>query len=323
MKAIEAYQTRILEAIREIELPEAPAELYEPFRYIMELGGKRMRPLFTLMGCELFGTDAYQAMPQAMAVEIFHNFSLVHDDIMDQAPLRRNKPTVHKKWNSDIALLSGDAMLVYAYKYLMRCDTDLLPRLLEVFNQTAIEVCEGQQYDMNFEHREDVTLEEYTEMIWRKTAALVAGALSLGAIVGRASDADAQRLRDFGLNLGIAFQLQDDLLDVFGDPGKFGKRVGGDIVANKKTWLMIRTLEVAKGEDRAELDRWLANSEQPEEKVAAVTTLYEKLNISGMAREKMEHHYTLSMQALQDIEVPDERKVALRALADLLMQRDH
>ncbi|HRJ16211.1 MAG TPA: polyprenyl synthetase family protein, partial [Saprospiraceae bacterium] len=231
-----------------------PHTLYAPIDYIMALGGKRLRPLLTLMGCQMFGRPAGDALPAALAVEVFHNFSLVHDDIMDEAPLRRGMPTVHQKYNANTAILSGDAMLIEAYRFLCQSPADAsLPRLMHIFNHTALEVCEGQAADMDFEKRDDVSLPEYLRMIEQKTAALIGGALALGAVIGGASEEDAAHLDAFGRNIGIAFQIQDDLLDTFGDPEKFGKKTGGDIARNKKTFLLLKALESATPALRQEL----------------------------------------------------------------------
>jgi len=222
-----------------------PEELYEPLSYMLELGGKRMRPVLVLLGCEMFSREAERALPQAIAIELFHNFTLIHDDIMDKAPLRRGLPTVHEKYNSNIAILSGDVMLVYAYKNLIQCKKNLIEPVVTLFNQTAVEVCEGQQLDMNFENRNDVSVKEYLKMIKLKTAVLIGCSLQTGAIIGGASAKEAERMYHAGYHLGIAFQLQDDILDSFGDEKKFGKQTGGDIIQNKKTILLIETLNRA------------------------------------------------------------------------------
>ncbi|MBU2045104.1 MAG: polyprenyl synthetase family protein [Bacteroidetes bacterium] len=257
MHSIQELQQIIDQAVKDTTYPSEPKELYEPISYLMALGGKRLRPAMVLMATDLFGGDIQEALAPALAVELFHNFTLMHDDIMDKAPLRRGQPTVHAKWNEAVAILSGDVMFVKAYKMMIQVKPDILSPVLEVFNQTAVGVCEGQQIDMNFERRAEVSIPEYVEMIRLKTAVLVGGALKIGALIGNASEKDAQLLYEFGENLGIAFQLQDDILDVYGDPEKFGKQVGGDIISNKKTFLLIKALELAEGETAKSLNHWL------------------------------------------------------------------
>ncbi len=234
------YQRIIGEEIESLNLPSSPHNLYHPISYFLSLGGKKMRPVLTLMGCELFQKDYSIAKNAALAVELFHNFSLVHDDIMDAAPLRRGQETVHQKWDNNVGILSGDAILILAYQKLATYEPNILAKLLPIFNQTAIEVCEGQQYDMDFESRDDVSISEYLQMIKFKTAVLLGCSLKMGAIIGKSSEADANELYNFGVNLGLAFQLQDDILDVYADQNKFGKQVGGDIIANKKTYLLLK-----------------------------------------------------------------------------------
>ncbi|MBE7175008.1 MAG: polyprenyl synthetase family protein [Mucilaginibacter polytrichastri] len=300
--------------------PVQPAELYEPISYILSLGGKRMRPALLLMACDLFGGDVKKALDPAMAIEVFHNFTLVHDDLMDNAPLRRGKATVHEKWNPNVAILSGDVMLVEAYKLIMQVDTAILKPVLNTFNATAQGVCEGQQLDMLFETRSNVDAAEYVNMIRLKTAVLLGGALRIGALIAGATETDAGKLYAFGEQVGIAFQLQDDILDVYGDPEKFGKQVGGDIIANKKTWLLIRALE----EDASgELKSWLQNSDaDPAEKVKAVTGIYTRLNIRQQAEEQMEHYAGSAMHLLDQLAVPEECKTQLRNFAGMLLIRE-
>jgi len=248
MQQIVQLQNSINQYISNKTYGASPVELYEPINYIMSLGGKRLRPCLLLMACDMFGGDVEQALAPALAIEVFHNFTLMHDDIMDKAPLRRGKPTVHEKWNANTAILSGDVMMVESNKLIMQVKDNILRPVLDVFNDTAVGVCEGQQIDMNFETRQDVQIDEYINMIRLKTAVLVGGALKMGALVGGADDAEGTLLYNFGEQLGIAFQLQDDILDVYGDPKKFGKQVGGDIISNKKTYLLIKALELAKGD---------------------------------------------------------------------------
>jgi geranylgeranyl diphosphate synthase, type II len=302
---------------------KSPKELYEPMQYILSLGGKRMRPLLAYMGNDLFNGKAEDASPAALAVEIFHNFSLVHDDIMDNAPLRRGKATVHEKWNSNIAILSGDGLLVKAYEELAKAKPEHIGALIPLFNKTAIEVCEGQQLDMNFENLSTVSAEEYIHMITLKTAVLLGAALQMGAITANANPQDAQHLYEFGKNIGIAFQLQDDILDVFGDPEKFGKQVGGDIISNKKTWLLIAAQKQAVGNSKTSLEKWIAEKDfDPQEKVDAIKSIYEKLNIREHAEKEMNSFFQLAMLHLNTIIADEEKKAAIKNFAENLMKRD-
>ena len=246
MTTIATYQQQIEAALKDKKYGSNPKELYEPIAYIMSLGGKRLRPVLVFIATDMFDGDAAKALHPALAIELFHNFTLVHDDLMDKAPLRRNQPTVHEKWNNNIAILSGDAMMVRAYQELCLADPSMLPQLLEIFSDTAVKVCEGQQYDMNYESMTKVSIQQYIKMIELKTAVLLGGALKIGAVIGGAREEDAQRLYDFGKHIGIAFQLQDDILDVYADAAKFGKQKGGDIIANKKTYLLLKAIEMAE-----------------------------------------------------------------------------
>ena len=245
---LKKYTALIDEELGKIGLPNSPEQLYDPLRYFLKLGGKRIRPMLTLLSAELFGSTAANAMPQALCIEVFHNFTLIHDDIMDEAPLRRNQQTVHEKWNRDVAILSGDVLMIKAYQLLGEIEPRLLPAAFELFNRTAIEVCEGQQMDMDFEERSDVSIDEYIEMIRLKTSVLLGCALEIGSIVAEASDKDRAAIYDFGQHIGIAFQIQDDILDLYADPDKFGKQVGGDVIANKKTLLHLTALKNATKE---------------------------------------------------------------------------
>ncbi|MGM0946530.1 MAG: polyprenyl synthetase family protein [Bacteroidota bacterium] len=281
---------------------DSPKELYQPIRYILSLGGKRIRPLLALLSYGLYQDDPEKILGPAAAIEVFHNFTLMHDDIMDEAPLRRGKATVHEKWNSNVAILSGDVMLVRAYDLLLKSDHQYLPEVIQRFNKTAAEVCEGQQLDMNFETRDEVHEEEYLSMIRLKTAVLLGHALELGALLAGASKSDLENLYEFGVNIGIGFQLKDDLLDVFADQAKFGKQVGGDIISNKKTFLLIKALEIAKGEDLKELMYWLSIKEfDKTEKVDAVKALYEKLGIRQLTEEKMDHYFSKGFDLFESI----------------------
>jgi geranylgeranyl diphosphate synthase type II len=324
MNTVKDFQILINEAVGNLSYPIQPAELYEPITYILSLGGKRMRPVLLLMGCELFGGDARKAVEPALAIEVFHNFSLVHDDIMDRAPLRRGKVTVHEKWNSNIAILSGDVMLVEAYKLIMRVEEHLLRHVLTIFNNTAVGVCEGQQFDMNFEQNIKVSIDAYVHMIRLKTAVLLGGALKIGALIGGASEQDAELLCQFGEHLGVAFQLQDDILDVYGDPEKFGKQVGGDIIANKKTFLLIKALELAKDKQAAQLHYWLnAGDNDATEKVTAITGIYNALQVKQHAEEAMQRYTDDAFKALDKIKLSSERKRYLHDFADSLMVREN
>jgi geranylgeranyl diphosphate synthase type II len=306
-------------AIAEIGYPKHPANLYQPIRYIMSLSGKRIRPVMVLMATELFTHEVTKALDVALAIETFHNFTLVHDDIMDNAPLRRGKETVHEKWGINNAILSGDVMMVESNKHLSKVELNVLKPVLDTFNLTAQGVCEGQQLDMEFEERDDVRIEEYIEMIRLKTAVLLGGAMKLGAIVGGASSADASLLYEFGENLGIAFQLQDDILDVYGNPEKFGKQVGGDILANKKTFLHLKTLAIAVEE---EVDSLTSITVDQKEKVDAVTSIYNKYNIKELALLEMEAYLKKAHVALDRLAVEDEKKANFRALVQQILERD-
>ncbi|MBL7882496.1 MAG: polyprenyl synthetase family protein [Bacteroidia bacterium] len=291
----------------------------------MSLGGKRMRPVLVLMACDFFDGDVAKAIHPALAIEIFHNFTLVHDDIMDNAPLRRNQPTVHEKWNSNIAILSGDAMMVKAYQEICKVEQQLLPEVLSVFNDTALKVCEGQQMDMNFETLSKVSIPTYLKMIELKTAVLLGGALKIGALVGGARTEDAEQLYVFGKHIGIAFQLQDDILDVYADTEKFGKQKGGDIIANKKTYLMLKAMEMAESNRymKEELQQWIAAPQfNPAEKVDAVTNIYNFLNVKELARNEMKKQYDIAIKALKTIPVSDDKKNMLTSFADSLMVRE-
>lgn len=318
---IEKYQSEIEKGISELKLPNQPKDLYEPICYFLSLGGKRMRPVLVLMAHELFGGDYKKIISPAIAMELFHNFSLVHDDIMDNASLRRGKKTVHEKWNNNTAILSGDAILIEAYKLLSKSESKYLSNILNLFNQTATEVCEGQVYDMSFEKRNDVSIDEYIEMIRLKTAVLLGCCLKIGAILAGANEKDAQHIYDFGIHLGIAFQLHDDILDVYGDPEKFGKKVGGDIDANKKTFLFLKTLELVSPDDKLHLNNIISFNN--EHKVEQVIMLYDKYKIRKLAEEEMQKQYSKAMEHLNFIAITDENKVALKTLAENLMKREY
>lgn len=322
MYSISQLQQILDKAINDYQYPDAPKELYEPVSYLMSLGGKRLRPALLLMATDLFQGNVENAIKPALAIEIFHNFTLMHDDIMDKAPLRRGKPTVHTKWNDAAAILSGDIMLIEAYKLIMNVDTEILPQVLKIFNDTATGVCEGQQIDMNFENRNNVQVDEYIEMIRLKTAVLLGGALQIGALTAKASPEDMINIYNFGENLGIAFQLQDDILDVYGEPEKFGKQIGGDIIANKKTFLLIKALEMAQGNTKIELDLLLKDTSiSAQEKINKVTAIYDHLDIRNLAHNAMMHYANKGISALDRIHIANERKSILKEFADLLQIR--
>jgi len=318
-----AYAEAVRESLEKAVFPDRPERLYGPIRYILSLSGKRIRPQLVLMGAELFDAAAgKRAVPASLAVEYFHNFSLLHDDIMDRAPLRRGKPTVHRKWSDNVAILSGDALLVKAYGELAKSPPEKLPDLLRVFNKTALEVCEGQQIDMDFEHRDAVGESEYIEMIRLKTSVLLGGALQMGAIVADADAHSQELLYGFGENLGIAFQLQDDILDVYGDPGTFGKQVGGDILANKKTILFVKLSERIAPEDRAALARLMdGRADGGSEKVEKMKALYARYDILAGASVQKERFTEAAYEKLLAIQVPEAKKRPLFALADALLNR--
>lgn len=299
----------------------SPKELYEPISYIMSLGGKRIRPLLTLLAYSLYREDYQEILTPAMAVEVFHNFTLMHDDIMDNAPLRRGKATVHEKWNANTAILSGDVMLVRAYDMLLDIEPKLLPICMALFNQTAAEVCEGQQHDMNFENMGTVSEAAYIDMIRQKTAVLLGFALEFGAILAGAPPTDAKKLYEFGVNIGIGFQLKDDLLDVYADKEKFGKQVGGDIISNKKTFLLLKAKELATGDQNTALENWINAKEfDKEQKVQAVTEIYDQIGIKNLTESKMKEYFDKGFAQYASINVPNQYayQVLLKLTQDLV-----
>lgn len=317
------YTAALEEALLTVTYGSTPPELYEPIHYIMSLGGKRMRPLLTVLSAELFTDDWQKAVFPALGVEVFHNFTLMHDDIMDRAPLRRGHHTVHEKWNDNVAILSGDVMLVSAYELLSEVEDGKLKRVLKRFNRAAAEVCEGQQFDMNFEKRQDVTKEEYLEMIRLKTAVLLGFALELGGILGGADEHTCALLKKTGDAIGLGFQLKDDLLDVYGDPDKFGKLVGGDILANKKTFLLLDALEKADGTIRQELQYWITAKEfNAIEKVQAVTALYDLLGVRSTSEQVMNAYFDEGLGYLNQLPVAEEKKQLLRFYFSDLIARE-
>ena len=300
-----------------------PRNLYDPIVYIMDLGGKRLRPILTLISTDVLGGKYEDALDAALAIEVFHNFSLVHDDIMDAAPLRRGEKTVHKKWDVNTGILSGDVMLINSYQYFESYPADLFKSLIKVFSKTAIEVCEGQQYDMDFEISNDVTVPDYLKMITYKTAVLVAAAMKMGAIIAKSSEKLQNAIYDYGINLGIAFQLQDDYLDAFGDPENFGKQVGGDIIENKKTFLYIRALELANEEDKSELKNLFSIKPQdPHEKIETVKQIFIKSGAAEVTRKEIEKYTKRAFQILESLEAPESKKGVLQRFGNKLMSRE-
>ncbi|MCL2682213.1 MAG: polyprenyl synthetase family protein [Bacteroidales bacterium] len=319
--------THFLEKIQHIIETEIvskqPNLLYDPIVYSLSQGGKRIRPLLTLMSCEMFGGDVEKALYPAVGVEIFHNFTLLHDDIMDKAPIRRGQPTVYKRWNENVAILSGDAMFAVAYDFLTRTDSRYVQRIIQAFNRVAIGVCEGQQYDMDFETQANVTIPEYLEMIRLKTSVLLGGALEIGGIIGHASDSDLKHLYAFGENIGLAFQLQDDWLDVYSDVEKFGKVHGGDIAVNKKTFLYLKAIELANDEQSKRLKHYFSSTDfDANEKFKAVLSIYNELNISEQTKSEMQKYQDIAMDALSKISVPPLFKEPLKGLAEILLMRE-
>ncbi len=302
---------------------DEPTALYEPIRYILSLGGKRLRPVLALMSCELFDDHFEKAIYPALGVEVFHNFTLLHDDIMDNAPIRRGMQTVHEKWNANIAILSGDVMLVRAYDLFLKSDFKDLRKMLSKFSKCAAEVCEGQQYDMNFESLEAVSELEYLEMIRLKTAVLLGFSLELGAMIGGASDPVSSQLYEFGINIGLGFQLKDDLLDVYADTAKFGKQVGGDIISNKKTYLLIKAIALAQGKDKINLDFWLNKKQfDPDEKVKAVSNIYNSLGIKELSEQKMNTYFDIGLKILHNLDIDPLKKKPIEELVLNLIDRE-
>ncbi len=319
--SLEFFLKAIQTEIATTKYGESPAELYEPIEYLMSLGGKKMRPLLTVMATSIFSDDWQKAVKPALGVEVFHNFTLMHDDIMDAAPLRRGKPTVHEKWNENIAILSGDVMLVCAYELMTAVDDKIFKHVIRRFNRTAAEVCEGQQWDMNFATRNDVTEEEYINMIRLKTSVLLGFSLELGGLIAEADAESTQLLYDIGTNIGIGFQLKDDILDVYGDPEKFGKQVGGDIIENKKTWLLLKALEI--GGENEVLKSWLnAKVFDKAEKVKAVTEIYNSLNIRQLAEQKMNTYFDKGLEGLAKLNASAVRKAPLIEITKQLIERE-
>ncbi|UYW01243.1 polyprenyl synthetase family protein [Flavobacterium agricola] len=323
MRSVAEYQEILNNFLADIKIPTEPKNLYEPISYILSIGGKRMRPILTLMGAEIFDCDYKKAFHAATAVELFHNFSLIHDDIMDDAPLRRGHQTVHEKWNTNTGILSGDALLILAYQYFENYEPHIFRALAKIFSKTALEVCEGQQLDIDFEQRNDVAIDDYILMIKYKTAVLVAAALKMGAVVAETSDKNADLIYDFGLNLGIAFQLQDDYLDAFGDPLTFGKQVGGDIIENKKTFLYLKALELSDAETKKQLIALFnSNPENVTEKIETVKQHFTATKAVLHTQELIETYTLKAFKTLEDLDVPASKKQGLIDFGNMLMKRN-
>lgn len=323
MHSLLEYQEIIAQHFQEIEINKEPKGLYEPIDYILSLGGKRMRPVLTLMAAEIFNCEYKKGLNAATAVEVFHNFSLIHDDIMDDAPLRRGKETVHEKWDLNTGILSGDAMLILAYQYFENYEPQVFQKLAKLFSKTALEVCEGQQYDVDFESRDDVTIPEYLKMIEYKTAVLVGAAMKMGAIVAETSEENSNLIYDFGLNLGIAFQLQDDYLDAFGDPKTFGKQVGGDIIENKKTYLYLKALEFGNNEQQEQLSHLF--SIQPSDntdKIESVKQIFIETKSAAETQNAIKYYTQKAFDTLNKLDVEESKKEVLKSFGEKLMNRN-
>lgn len=322
MYKLAELQDKVNNFISKDNIGREPFSLYDPINYTLQSGGKRIRPVLVLMACNLFSDNIENAVKPAIGLEIFHNFTLLHDDIMDHADIRRGNPTVHKKWNENTAILSGDAMFIKAYEYFLDCESPNFREILKVFNITALEVCEGQQYDMEFEDRDNVTEQEYLQMIKLKTSVLLAAALKIGALLGDADKNDADLLYKFGINIGLAFQLQDDYLDVYGDTEVFGKQIGGDIVANKKTFMLIKAQELAEGDNEIQLKKLLiSNDIDREEKVTAITTIYNSLEIKEIVQNRIQELNEKALDYLNQVSILDHKKSELKMLAEKLINR--
>ena len=323
MRTISEYQDLISRHFESIKYQKEPNNLYEPIRYILSLGGKRLRPVLTLMATEVFDVDCQKALAAATAVEVFHNFSLIHDDIMDDAPLRRGNETVHEKWNINTGILSGDAMLILAYQYFEAYEPKIFQELAKLFSKTALEVCEGQQYDVDFETRDDVTIPEYLKMIECKTAVLVASAMKMGAIVAETTEENKNLIYDFGLNLGLAFQLQDDYLDAFGNPETFGKQVGGDIIENKKTYLYLKAMEFASANEKEQLLHLFSfQSSENTDKINSVKGIFNQTGASAATQKAIENYTFKALETLAKMNIGNDKKAILKAFAENLMSRN-
>ena len=323
MHTFNEYLERVNNAIKAIPYPEQPSHLYEPITYTMDLGGKRLRPVLVLMACEAVGGDINRALTPAIGLEMFHNFTLLHDDVMDKADIRRGKPTVHVKWDDNTAILSGDAMLTMATQLIAQAPADVMPQVMDLYNRTAMEIYEGQQYDVDFEKRSDVTVDEYIEMIRLKTSVLLGCACKMGALIGGADEATAQLFYKVGENLGLAFQLQDDMLDVWGDEATFGKAIGGDIMNNKKTFLLINAMQRATGDHKVELSLWLSTPHASRAvKVPAVTAIYDALNLRSLSLDAINRYNDEALEALSKIAISDEARSEFANFITRLVKRD-
>ncbi len=324
MQKILNYIGVIEEALKKIASSKKPTELYEPITYSLNIGGKRIRPALLLLANDLFGGKQENALNAALAIEVFHNFTLVHDDILDNAPLRRGKKSVYEKWNANIAILSGDVMLIQAIQLLSKSKKNHLPEILDTFNATAIQVCEGQQFDMNFETSVTVSIDDYLKMITLKTAVLLGCSLKIGAVLANAKTEDANHIYEFGKNLGIAFQLMDDVLDLYGNPEKFGKRIGGDIISNKKTYLLLKAIELATGKTKKDLDFCLTSKVLDDDaKVNKVKIIFNELNIRQLALDEMNLFYNTALSHLDSINALAEKKLVFEDFAKSLMNREN
>lgn len=323
MLTFNEYLERVNNAIKAIPYPEQPSHLYEPITYTMDLGGKRLRPVLVLMACEAVGGDINRALTPAIGLEMFHNFTLLHDDVMDKADIRRGKPTVHVKWDDNTAILSGDAMLTMATQLIAQAPADVMPQVMDLYNRTAMEIYEGQQYDVDFETRNDVTVDEYIEMIRLKTSVLLGCACKMGALIGGADEATAQLFYKVGENLGLAFQLQDDMLDVWGDEATFGKAIGGDIMNNKKTFLLINAMQRATGDHKVELSLWLSTPNASRAvKVPAVTAIYDALNLRDLSLDAINRYNDEAINALNKISISDDARTEFSNFITRLVKRD-
>ena len=324
MHPLPFFQQLIEEEIQKLSFQKEPADLYDPVRYMLKLGGKRIRPALVMMSCEMFDGEYNDALTAALGIEVFHNFTLLHDDIMDKAPLRRSKQTVHTKWNSDIAILSGDAMFVKSCQLMMQVNEKVSTEVMNHFLESALLVCEGQQWDMTYQSANDVSIDQYLQMIELKTAALLACSLKTGALIANTSGENCKLIHEFGINLGIAFQLHDDILDVYGDEEKFGKQSGGDIIANKKTFLLLKALELASPTQEMELKKWISLNEfDAKGKIAAVKNIFESLSVKVSAELEMERYYQKAISAFHSIKAGEDKKAGLLLFAEALMMRQH
>jgi geranylgeranyl diphosphate synthase type II len=323
MLSIEKAREIIMSELEKLVIPQEPEKLYEPVRYTLRNGGKRLRPALVLLACDLFDADYQKALYPALGIEVFHNFTLLHDDLMDNSPIRRNRPTVHVKWDQNTAILSGDVMSIMAYHLICMVDSEVLSQVCRLFNKTALEVCEGQRLDMNYSQKDNVSIPEYLNMIGLKTSVLIAASLGIGALVAGATDKDSAIIYNFGMNLGLAFQLQDDLLDSFGDQVVFGKKIGNDILTNKKTFLLIKAFEKAKGSDLLVLKKYLSGYDfDPREKINEVISIFSKLEIRKATEEQIGKFYDNALSYLNDLSVPPDRKEVLIQFSEQLMKRE-